>query len=520
MAYDVVVVGAGHNGLTAALRLARAGRRVLVVEGHERPGGLCRTEEFHPGYRVPGLLHDEGLVPPDLVASQGLDRHGLRLRDAPALFVGAGGNGGGLLLDRDPEKAARALAAVSAADAAAYREWRRFLGRVGGFVRDLLARVPPPISPASIKTAGDFWALGRLGLGLRRLGRRDMTELLRVAPMCVADWLNERFATPWLVEGLAAPAVAATFMGPWSAGTAGLLLLRECAAGRYLEGGPAALVTALGAAGRERGVEVRAGVPVERIRIASGRVAGVRLASGEEIDAPVVAASCDPRRTFLELLPPGAVETRLERQIENFRARGTTAKVHLALSGPLEVTDSTGGRLTPEVLRLGGGTVDHLERAFDAVKYRRFSSEPFLDVRVPTVADPALAPAGHHVVSILASFAPHDLEGGWTDPRREELGDAVVAALARHAPDVASRIVAREVLTPAELETRWSLTGGHLHHGEHALDQLFAMRPVSRAARYATPIPGLFLAGSGSHPGGGVTALPGWLAAGVILKSN
>jgi phytoene dehydrogenase-like protein len=334
--------------------------------------------------------------------------------------------------------------------------------------------------------------------------------------MCVADFLNERFESPLLVEALAAPAVASTWSGPWSAGTMTNFLLRECAGGEAIAGGPPALVQALLAAGRAAGAELRTGAEVRRIRLDRGKVAGVALASGETIDAPVVLSSADPKRTLLELLPPGSLPLKVEEEFHRVRSRGTAAKVHLALSGPLKLAGSD-GRLD-EAIRIGGGHVDDLERAFDAIKYRRFSDRPHLEIRVPTVADPSLAPSGHHVVSILASFAPYNLEGGWTAEARERLGDAVLSVLEQHAPDVRQQIVAREVLTPADLEARFALTGGQLHHGELALDQLLVMRPSPSAARYRTAVPGLFLGGSGSHPGGGVRPTAGLLAAEAVLE--
>jgi phytoene dehydrogenase-like protein len=330
--------------------------------------------------------------------------------------------------------------------------------------------------------------------------------------MCVADFLNEKFETPLLVEALAAPAVASTWFGPWSAGTVTNFLLRECAGGETLAGGPPALIAALLSACRAAGAELRTGTEVARIRLDKGKVAGVTLASGETIDAPVVLSSADPKRTMLKLLAPGSLPLKIEDELRRVRSRGSAAKIHLALSGPLEI-----GGGAHEAIRIGGGHVDDLERAFDAIKYRRFSEHPHLEIRVPTVADPTLAPAGHHVVSILASFAPYALDGGWTQETRDQLGDAVLAVLEKHAPGVRSRLVAKEVLTPVDLETTFALTGGQLHHGELALDQLLMMRPVPSAPRYQTTVPGLFLGGSGSHPGGGVRPTAGLLAAEAVL---
>jgi phytoene dehydrogenase-like protein len=511
MGFDAIVIGAGPNGLAAAVRLAKAGRKVVVLERGEAPGGLSAKREFHPGYTVPGILHDESLVPRAIAARVGLT--GLKFRKPPSTYV-VEANGPGILLPSDAAGAADAIGQRSRHDALGYRSLRVFLDRIAPLVGAVLAETPPSLTPRS---AGDFWQIARRGLSVFRVSRKDLVELARVAPMCVADFFNERFESPLLVEAFSAPAVASTWSGPWSAGTVTNFLLRECAGGEALEDGPPALIDVLLAAGRAAGAELRTGSEVARIRVDRGRIAGVTLASGETIDAPVVLSSADPKRTMLKLLAPGTLPIRIEEEFHRLRSRGSAAKVHLALSGPLELAESD-SRLD-EAIRIGGGHVDDLERAFDAIKYRHFSEKPHLEIRVPTVTDPSLAPPGHHVVSILASFAPYDLEGGWTTEARERLGDAVIAVLEQHAPDVRRRIVAREVLTPADLETHFALTGGQLHHGELALDQLLVMRPVASAARYRTVIPGLFLGGSGSHPGGGVRPTAGLLAAEAVLGS-
>lgn len=509
--YDVLVIGAGPNGLAAALRLARAGKQVLVLERRATPGGLSARRAFHPGYSVPGILHDDALTTPRVVKRLGLEQHGLKFRARPANFI-VEANGPGLLLDPDPARAAAAIAERSRHDAEHYTLYRAFLRRIQPLLESVQGTPPPPLAPSGFR---DLLDLARRGLGLMKLARADQLELARVAPMCVADFLNERFETPALVEALAARAVASTWSGPWSAGTTTNLLLAEASGGEAIEGGPAGLIAALVGAAAAAGVVVRCGAEVTRILCERSSVKGVALASGESIAAPSVLSSVDPKRTMLGLLAPGTLPIRIEDEFRRIRSRGTAAKVHLALSGPLEL--GGGGGQLHEALSLGGGHVDELERAFDAIKYRQFSPRPHLEVRVPTVSDSSLAPEGHHVVSILASFAPYDLDGGWSAEARHALGERVISRLAERAPALRERIVAREVLTPRDLEAELALTGGQLHQGEIALDQLLVMRPAPSAARYATSVPGLYLGGAGSHPGGGARPTAGLLAAEALL---
>ncbi len=354
-----------------------------------------------------------------------------------------------------------------------------------------------------------------------------MLDLLRIVPMCVADWLNEWFETELLKSVLAGPAIQGTFMGPWSPGSNANLLRWEGLAAPSIPGGPKALIDALAGAAKATGVDLRTNAEVSRVRVSGDRVEGVTLADGETIDAPVVAASCDPKGTLLHLLGGCDVTPKLAHRIKTYRMCGTTAKVNLALAAPLRFACRPD--LEVEFARTGE-TLDDMERAFDAVKYRRFSVAPILDIyaprtagsedpQAPSLASQAAGDGPGHVVSILAHFAPYDLDGGWGDDKRERLGDTIIEALCRHAPDVRGSIVAREVLTPVDIERRYGLTGGHIHHGDHALDQLL-VRPTPECARYATPIEGLFLCGSGSHPGGGLTCVPGALAASAMLKHH
>ncbi|MCB9378865.1 MAG: NAD(P)/FAD-dependent oxidoreductase [Holophagales bacterium] len=512
--YGAIVIGAGLNGLAAALRLARAGRRVAVLDARESVGGLASPDEIHPGYVAPGILHDDGRVDPSMLARLGLGGNALALRRSPATWV-AYPSGPGIRVGRDVAASVEAIGRVAPRDADAWAAYRAWLDRVAPLFRRIFSAPPPPLAPEGL---GDWWRLAGDGLALARLGRADATELARVAPMCVADFLGERFETPGLVEGLALPAVAGTWAGPWSAGTTTNLLLAETAPGSWVAGGPPALVAALAAAAEARGAEIRTGTRVARLNVEGGAVAGVELESGETLAAPLVVSTADPKQSLLALLPPGTLPLRVEEEVRRIRSRGTAAKLHLALSGPFELAGQDGE--TVEAARIGGGHVDELERAFDAIKYRRMSSHPALEVRVPSVADPSLAPAGHHVVTVLASFAPRDIDGGWTAIRRHALSEAILDRLEASAPGTRSKIVALQLLTPADLERGWSLSGGQLDHVEPALDQLFVLRPSASLARYATPVAGYFLGGSGCHGGGGLSITAGVLAAETALATR
>lgn len=513
--FDVIVIGAGHNGLTTAALLAKRGRRVLVLEARPAIGGLAAGSEFHPGYRHTGILHETALVRPWVAERLELERHGLGRVLPPDLLVPQSEGPGLALAARRSRAGARCDSAeLPAADRGALSSYYGFLERITPVLERFLDREPPDLVQTG---AGDLFRLATLGLALRRLGKRDMMEVLRIVPMPVADWLSEWFDSDLLRAALAGPAIYSTFSGPRSPGSNANLIFAAAAAATPVAGGGQGLISALESAARALGVEIRTSAPVERLVLESdghggSRVAEVELAGGERLAAQAVAASCDPRQVFLDLLPPGCLAKSFEFEMLAFRCRGTTAKMHLALSGYPSFASRPGEVF--EHVRTGE-TLDQLERAFDAAKYRRFSERPVLDVRFPSVAQPGLAPEGHHVASILVHFAPFDLEGGWTDAARSALGRAVLRELETYAPGFEKLVVGSEVLTPADLAERYRLTRGHLFHGEHALDQTL-IRPVARAGRYATPIGGLYLCGSGSHPGGGLTCAPGALAAEVI----
>jgi phytoene dehydrogenase-like protein len=500
--YDAIVIGAGHNGLTTAALLAKQGREVLVVERSDVVGGLAAAEEFHPGYHSGGLLHDTTGVRDAVVRELELEKHGLRMRSHRPDVLALGDDGQSLLVRGDRVKAVEEIDPVSKKDAWRYADYHAFVDRVRPVLRQFLNQ--PPLDLVNLETIAIRDGLNR-GLKLRSLGRRDMMELLRLPPMCVGDWLDEWFETDLLKTAMAFPAVAGTFMGPRSPSSNFNLLLWEAAAGPGVAGGGPALIAALEGSARAQGVEFRTGASVERIVVDSGAVKGVVVAGDEQIEAVAVAASCDPRHAMLDLLAPGVLPYRAAERLRGFRQRGTTAQVLLALESIPRFAARPDEAI--ELARTGANLLA-IERAFDAVKYRTIADEPVLEIAVPSAATPDLAPAGHAVVSVLVHFTPYDLEPEWNDAERERLGDRVMGILDRHIPGVSSSVLAGVVLGPPDIERRYGVTGGHIHHGEHALDQLL-IRPTPECLRYATPIEGLYLCGSGSHPGGGLTCAPG-----------
>lgn len=508
MAYDTIVIGGGHNGLTTAATLGKAGQSVLVLEAAPHMGGVAASQEFHPGFRNAGLLADSTAIRPHVVDALRLREHGLVLRGAAPDVAALGTDHDCLLLSGSVERAAAAISERNPDDGARYPEYVAFMQRLAPAIRDVFDR--PAIDIVDIE-AESMWGLAKRGLSVRRLGRADMTELLRLPVMCVADVVSEWFSDPLLRSALSLPAVLGTFTGPWSPGNAINLLRQHALAGPGVVGGGPMLIQALLGAAEASGVQLRTGAEVTSIEVGPTGVRGVVLANGERIEARRIAAGCDAKTTLLRLLPVGAIPHRLERNVGNLRTRGSMAHVSFALEG-----DVTLGGHGAEFARTGAH-VDDIERAYDAIKYREPSPTPILELHVPTVTDPELAPRGNSVVTALASYAPHDPLGGWTDLAREAMGDRVQAALAVHIPDLASRVIARSVLSPADLAAAYRLPGGDIFHGEHSLDQLL-VRPSPECIHHRTPVDGLWLCSSGTHPGGGLTCGPGYLAAQAILQ--
>ncbi|PCJ87552.1 MAG: hypothetical protein COA57_04515 [Flavobacteriales bacterium] len=497
--FDVIVIGAGHNGLTTAAMLAKKGRQVLVVEKRDIIGGIAAGEQFQAGHHSVGLLHDTSGVRNSVIRELQLEKYGLKTTGQRSPYALLSKNGEGITITSDAQATSQQIAKFSQKDADAYMEYSVFINKISPFINGLMNEVPPNITNI---TDRELLKLAKKGWSLRKLGKKTMLEFLHVAPMCIADFLNERFETDFIKAGIGAPALYGGFVGPWSAGTALNLLIRECTANQQVLGGPAALVTALEKAAKSNGVEIRTNAEVARIKLDNGRVDGVELKGGEVIEASKVATSCSPFETFLSLIVPNEINYKLEHGITHFRARGTTAKVNLALSQPLQF------KCDFENIKFArtGNSFDEMEKAFDAIKYRQFSEEPILDIHI-----------SENTASVLVHFAPYDLEGGWNPEQNEKLYQNVIRSLEQYCSNASEAITGKEILSPLDLEQRYNLPNGNIYHGEHAIDQLIT-RPIPSCMQYRTPIQGLYLCGSGSHPGGGITCAPGYLAASVIMS--
>jgi phytoene dehydrogenase-like protein len=508
--YDAIIIGAGHNGLTAAAYLARAGQRVLVLERRDVIGGTVATEEPWPGVRV-DTAHHFGALRPDIVRDLGLARFGIKTTRVGMTALNP--NGDALTLTPELAASQAAIARFSASDAERWPSFVMLMEKVAGFLNDVYAAPFPRVPHVD---AAEAPALAQLGLKLRGLGKRDMVEAVRVLPMSMLELLDEWFEHD-LVRGLlAARGVHGLRQGPMSAGTAFLFLhhwaMQDSLFPTRVHGGIGVLSEALWRAAAEAGAERRLGAEVAQVQLKGDRATGVVLASGEAIGAARVLSALDPRRTFLKLVGPEALDPEFVWATQNIKLRGCVARVHLALDGLPTFSGTSEAALRGALIL--SPSLNALERAYDAAKYGRLSERPYLEVSLPTLTDPALAPAGKHLASIHLQYAPYP---GQADDGPEHILATTLAALAPIAPDLAGRILHSQVLTPSDLETRFGLTEGNLHHGEMMLDQILFMRPLAGWAQHRTPIQGLYLAGPGTHPGGGVGGASGRNAARQVL---
>jgi len=512
--YDSIVVGGGHNGLVCAAYLARSGRSVLVLEASGHVGGAAITREFAPGFSVSACAHLLHLMPPALMRDLDLQTFGLKLAAEHLSTTALSPDGAHLAL---VPGTAGALAQRSPADAAAYADWQRQLTRFAGALHPALCAPPPRLGTDAWR---DRAALLGLGWRIRRLGRSDMRELLRIGGMCVHDLLEERFSLPLLKGALALDAVLGTNYGPRSPGTV-LSLLYRVAASRGADtlaqpqGGLGALSQALAGAAVAAGAEIRTSAKVARILVRDDRAAGVVLSSGEEIHAATVISSADPKTTFLGLLGSEHLDAGFVRRVAQGRSRGLAAKLHLALERLPQFPGLEAAALHGRLLV--APSADYIERAYNHAKYDEFSERPMLEVTIPSLSDATLAPQGQHVMSVIVQYAPYSLKGGWA-AGRQAFTDRIIDTLGVHAPQLRASIRASELLTPADIEREFRISGGHWHHAELTLDQFMMTRPVPGAAQYQTPVPGLYLCGAGCHPGGGVMGLAGRNAARQLIR--
>jgi len=521
--YDVIVIGGGHNGLVNAAYLAKAGKKVLVLERRGVLGGSAVTEEIFPGFQFSECSYVVSLLRPEIIRELDLPRHGLEILPLDGTFSPMP-NGDHLWRVNDHAKTQREIRRHSRMDAEAYDEFSKMMTPMCRFVKPILSMIPP--DPTSLNPR-DLRKLYFLGRRLQQLSSDERYTLIQLMTMSAADFLDQWFETDVLKATMSASGIIGTFLGIRSPGTAYVLLHHYMGeidgafrSWGFSRGGTGAISLAIAAAAREAGVEIRTNAPVAKIIVKNGRACGVALPSGEEISATLVSSSVDPHLTFEKFLEPNELPSEFLEDVRRYKFRGSSGKVNMALDAlpDFKCIPGPGPHLRGAISISPG--MEYMERAYDDAKYGRYSRRPYIDMVIPSLTDPSVAPPGKHVLSCFVQYAPYKLaasEGTW-DEQREKFGDTVVDTIAEHAPNLKSIIRGRQVLTPLDLEREFGLTQGNIFQGELSLEQLFFLRPAPGWAYYKTPIDNLYMCGSATHPGGGIMGAPGRIASQVILR--
>ena len=506
---QAVIIGAGHNGLVCAAYLAKAGRKVTVLEAAGRVGGAAVTREFAPGFRVSAGAHLLYMLDSNVRKELALEASGLSFSQQNMQTTALAADGNHLQISGDSLQGAN----ISDKDRQAMKEYRRFMGRFAAVINGLNERIPPRIGT---RDRADWTSLAKLALNIRMLGKDDMREFLRIAGINIYDVLQENFDNPLLKGALSMDGVLGTNLGPRSNNSVFCALHRMSGLQGLAtaKGGMGAVSEALANTARRHGADIRTSEAVSRILMDGDRVAGVELHDGKQIAAATVISSADPKTTFLDLLGARNLEAGFVHKVKNIRMRGNAAKLHLALDGAPEFKGLNQKQLGDRLLI--APDMDYVEHAFNHSKYGDYSARPVAEITLPSVCDDSLAPAGKHVLSAVVQYAPYQLKAGWSE-KKDAFTEQVIDVLAAYAPGIRSQILHKELLTPVDIESEFRINGGHWHHGELALDQFLMLRPVPHAAQYASPVDGLFLCGAGSHPGGGVMGSAGRNAARAVL---